>query len=361
MLAAQTRTVKQWAAATSPDSPDMYMDYFFDRTVRPPSPPKSTRAVPRRLFRPDRFGQAPMPYAATIGNGAFYGERGAIFAADRTVLEDVSAPAALRSLRTLDKLPPASYLAETVAPLTYKFANNYFHWMMDILPRLLLLRLTGIPIDRYIISPQGRYPYLETLRLLHVPEEALLVSDAGCHVLAKRLVVTSAVSHKQCYPRWAFEFLRRELAFASGGKPPDETYDKIYISRAKAGKRKVVNEAEVARLLKRYGFRIVELENMPLADQIHLFQSARTIVAPHGAGLTNLVFSPPGVKLIELFSPNYVKTYYWLLGSYIDADYYCLIGEPSGEPNPNSASDRRDNIVVPVGRLKKLLNIAGVR
>ncbi|GAA3408543.1 DUF563 domain-containing protein [Paenibacillus hodogayensis] len=355
MPAAPARTVKQWMEETAGLASGYYREFPFSLPPQPRQPKGLEVAHP--AFGRCRFRRLPVPFAAAIEDGAFRGERGVIFAPDGTLLQDVSAA---NEMRALGVWPRAERLSGTVAPLAFKFVNNYFHWMMDVLPRLLPLRLSGWPIDRYIISPQGPYPYVETLRLLGISEEKLLIAYSGSHWQADRLVVVPNVSRKELYPRWSFDFLRGAFARSvPEGQPDGPSY--VYISRAGALKRKIVNEEEVASLLKRHGFHIAQLEGMPLTEQIGLFRSAHTIVAPHGAGLTNLLFSPQGVRLIELFSPNYVKPYYWVLSSYLDADYYCLIGESSGLPDPERPPDRRDDIVVDVGKLTRLLHKAGIR
>jgi hypothetical protein len=53
----------------------------------------------------------------------------------------------------------------------------------------------------------------------------------------------------------------------------------------------------------RNGFSMHTLEGMTPRAQMQLFQNADFIVAPHGAGLANLLFCAPGTKIIE-FSPD---------------------------------------------------------
>ena len=49
-------------------------------------------------------------------------------------------------------------------------------------------------------------------------------------------------------------------------------------------------------------------------------------MAPHGAGLTNLVWCAPHTKVLEIFSPLYVNLCYWAIASVTQADYYYLLG-----------------------------------
>ena len=83
----------------------------------------------------------------------------------------------------------------------------------------------------------------------------------------------------------------------------------------------------------------IELEELSLSAQIALFAGAEAVVAPHGAGLTNLIWCAPQTKVLEIFSPLYVNLCYWAIASVVDADYYYLLG--SGEGVVDDVNDSR--------------------
>ena len=104
---------------------------------------------------------------------------------------------------------------------------------------------------------------------------------------------------------------------------PSTKNKKIYISRSKAARRRVINEHEVMGLLRQYGFEKYCLEDMPLQDQIDLFHDANFVVGPHGAGFVNLIFSD-SIKVIEMFGIPYVKPNYYLLSKARGHEYLPL-------------------------------------
>jgi hypothetical protein len=59
------------------------------------------------------------------------------------------------------------------------------------------------------------------------------------------------------------------------------------------------NETEVESGLKSYGFKTYLLEKMSLREQVILFAQAKIVIAPHGAGLTNLIFSQPAREALH--------------------------------------------------------------
>lgn len=54
-----------------------------------------------------------------------------------------------------------------------------------------------------------------------------------------------------------------------------------------------------------------------------LFANAKIVIAPHGAGLTNLIFCKPGTKVLEIFQSHEDDTYCYL-AQVLGLDYHCL-------------------------------------
>jgi capsular polysaccharide biosynthesis protein len=131
---------------------------------------------------------------------------------------------------------------------------------------------------------------------------------------------------------------------------------RLYISRAKALARRVANEEEILALLRPLGFQVIYAEDLSLTQQASYFAQAEAIVAPHGAGLTNLYFSRPGTKVIEiLFEPIGNRTHYWSLCDALEMEYLYTVGdavENQGAPEKN--------IRLPCPKLSTALRLAGI-
>jgi capsular polysaccharide biosynthesis protein len=80
--------------------------------------------------------------------------------------------------------------------------------------------------------------------------------------------------------------------------------DRLFVSRSDAAHRFLVNEEELFSALSVLGFQRIVPGRMTVREQIEAFSRAKVIVAPHGAALTNIIFSPPGLHLIEISSTN---------------------------------------------------------
>ncbi len=233
------------------------------------------------------------------------------------------------ALFRLEEIPPAAKIKGRVAILSGLAGHTYERWMLDILPRVELIRRGGIElnsIDWFVVNNINRPFQKETLALLKIPPTKTLSSDRYSHITATELIVASLPGYLDWISSGTIEFLRATF-LAQSSLSPEQYAARIYLSSARASERRVINESEVVELLERYGFQTVFLEEMPVVEQVGLFAKAEIIVAPHGSGMANLAFCKPNTTIIELFSPNYVRTDYWAISRQLRLQHYYLIGD----------------------------------
>lgn len=96
--------------------------------------------------------------------------------------------------------------------------------------------------------------------------------------------------------------------------------NRIYVSRADAKQRRVLNENCLTRRLREYGFESYGLSKLSLRQQINLFYSADIVVAPHGAGLSNLLFADR-TSVLELHPAPTVATHFYMLSKRMGHQY----------------------------------------
>ncbi|MGB3514239.1 MAG: glycosyltransferase 61 family protein [Microcoleaceae cyanobacterium] len=266
------------------------------------------------------------------------------------------------SIFSLKTLPQIQNIQGTVAVLSGIFNNNYFHWMFDILPRIELLRQSGINfknIDKFLINHQLPFQK-ETLKILDIPEAKIIDTEKHQHIQATKLIVPSFPGCVAWMPKWACDFLRTE--FLNLAETSDKI-DRIYISRKQANNRRIINEDEIINLLTKFGFKSVTLESMSVKKQASLLANAKVVISAHGGGLTNLVFCHPGTKVIEIFSPNYIYSCYWLISNLVGLEYYYLLGEnPLGFSFHEllSPNHRLEDIFVNINHLLEMMKFVGI-
>lgn len=330
-----------------------------------------------------RFGnkiELPASFVAIVPDGHFWlnqaQDKSAVITPDNQLLGDISPEFPVlspghpdnhpskHSLLSLSKLPPIEKLNGTVAILAGLLNDTYFHWMFDILPRIELLHRSNIEIaeiEKFLVS--SHLPFQkETLNLLGIPETKILETHKYPHIQATKLVVPSFPSTIAWMPQWVCDFLRTQF-LPQPAIAKTEKIERLYISRKSTANRRIINENQIIDLLKNFGFQSIVLESMSVIEQAALLTNAKVVIAPHGGGLTNIVFCQPGTKVIEIFSPNYVYPCYWLVSNAIALEYYYLLGEnPEGFYlhkllYPNA---RIEDIFVNPNQLLNILNFAGI-
>lgn len=304
----------------------------------------------------------PEAFVLTIDGGRVYGKNGVVITDEDQVLADTAiewiSSVDKHSIFRKNKFRPITYVDKTVAVIASTSAHCYFHWMFDVLPRLELLQRSQIPYDKIYLNPLQHPFQKESFARLGIDPEKVIWATRSAHIKAKKLIVPSLAAGRVgsdlpawAVPRWACDFAKSIV----GAQVPPVTNKRIYISRKQAATRTIVNESECLAALKRRGFEEVVLEKLSLQEQAELFASAECIVAPHGAGLTNLIFCRPGIRVIEIFSPHYVNTCYWMLSHQLELKHQCLFGTQEGL---SKESQLKNDVYIPVGTILNAIDVS---
>jgi len=307
-----------------------------------------TPAVPHSIARMDR--------------GRVWGEHGTVVSPDNKLVWDMSqepCPPPQHSIFQRTELPLPTYLPETVGVATDYSAANYYFWMTDVLAKIELWRTKGVQVEKYVINRRVRPFQTETLKTLGIPEERLIECHSDLHLQARRLILTPSVAYTGQTASWICELLRTRLGPAPSVKP-DPFYEKIYVSRAATTHRHLPNEGEICSLLSEQGFVPIHCDAYTVAQQARIFSSANVVIAPHGAALTNLMFCRPGTKVIELFSPNWLRHTYWVISERCQLEYHRLIGKKTETAELSDYQKIADDIQIEWDDLRSVMKQAGV-
>ena len=99
----------------------------------------------------------------------------------------------------------------------------------------------------------------------------------------------------------------------------------IFIFR-KENYRNIINHNEVLEMLKiKYdNIEWIVFNSLSFEETVNLFSKAKIIVGPHGAGFTNMLFSPNEITIIEFMSIDSPNVCYWHLSEMLDNKYYMI-------------------------------------
>ena len=195
--------------------------------------------------------------------------------------------------------------------LTARGTKNYFHWLIEVIPKLSLLenhhQYTNIPLLIPAGMPKQHY---EALKLIVGREKKLIFADINTHYFVKRAIIPSKLSElifdyqPNCQIEYddfkfnpiAMNYLRKKFL-----KPiKEKTKKRLYLTRKTSSMRRLVNEEEIEKLLIGYGFEVISPAEYTFEQQLGLFSSAEIIVGPSGATFSNIVFAPKNCKILLL-------------------------------------------------------------
>ncbi len=207
-------------------------------------------------------------------------------------------------------------------------SENYFHWMFEILPRLYFIKKTSLKTDYYLFSKNKKFQK-DSLKALKIKQNKIIDLNEKTHIKAKEGLFSSMPIYSGNPTPEVCDFVRK-LFLKKYNKKNYKKYEKLYVCRGNVKYRKVTNEKELINFLKKKGFTPVKMDGLSVFEQAKIFNSAKIIVAPHGAALTNLVFCEKGTKVIEFFNNGYVNSCYWILGNLVNLDYNYFLASKEG-------------------------------
>jgi len=216
----------------------------------------------------------------------------------------------MKNSRDITKEEPI-YFDGSLAVISSPGQQNYYHWMLQVLPRLKILAESKIHYDKiYLFADNFKYQWQKdslngVMNYLNIPQDKLLFTNKSNSVIeAKKLIVPSVAwlpSKNNFWHIWHYNLLIwYKKFFQDVFVKKMNTPKRIFISRSKAGYRRISNESDLFESLSKLGFISVRLEDMSIFEQATLFNNADIIVGPHGAGWTNLIFCKPNTKIIEI-------------------------------------------------------------
>jgi capsular polysaccharide biosynthesis protein len=190
---------------------------------------------------------------------------------------------------------------------------NYYHWMMEILPRLLyldqldpdtrswplLVPQSTLEVPNMVASLASLAPRRDIIPLRHertyALDQVIVLSAPSLLPLNLRKDYKAGPSDAATRPS-AVNALASHVVPRAGALTPS-TSRRLFLARG-AGIRSY-NEFEIEEVLKDLGFETVYIGQYPLRYQARLFASAEFLVGASGAAWTNLIFASGGTRALS--------------------------------------------------------------
>jgi hypothetical protein len=196
--------------------------------------------------------------------------------------------------------------------LSSRADTNWFHWLIETLPKLFYLDAEVSKDVPVIISSRIPETAKESLQLLTdrpiIEISALEATRVGKLFVSSPLLfhpdpvelhlkpVTNTINTEALiWLRERILGMARENLGEARGEPS------IYVKRS-GGARSIVNSRRVDKMLSKFGFVALDPVQMSFLEQVLAFNSAERIVLVGGASMANLIFCSPSAVVVTLRS-----------------------------------------------------------
>lgn len=233
------------------------------------------------------------------------------------IMHNINGNCAVRSRPTVTKVAEAF-------SLLHDHSHNYFHWLLEVLPRLLLARDQGLVDDIPLLVQERIAPQMEELlKLVFGKPPSLIKIGPGYNVEVGKLHLVTDICHNEVHTRHlpdrrdillsptAIQLLRKVVTplMRQGVKQ----FERVLIARQNVAFRRLVNREAMELLLKERGYAIFDPGIAPFSQQVQVFSNARFIICEAGAAQANLVFCQPGATICILVNGCKFSNYYYLM------------------------------------------------
>jgi len=235
------------------------------------------------------------------------------------------------------------------------WSKGYFHWFFDALPRLLI----GIRFEPtfVLILPQnfkGIRFVEQSLKLLGIDESKVFYMGPWDVLEIRKLAYVTLTAQSGNYNGEVVQELRnlflRSIRGRFGQVDSSSRSNRVFISRRKAISRRIINEDEVVKVVESFGFKVYVFEELEWEEQVSIMYNSKFLVAPHGAGLANMLFMNDGAGILEFLDVDGYSTNlcYFALSDILNFDYYYQLCK---------YDEKTKGFWVDVGKLKANLNL----
>jgi hypothetical protein len=223
--------------------------------------------------------------------------------------------------------------------LTTQYYNNYSHWITQVCASAaLMLRFCdkeGIT-DHVFVVPFGTSATrwkIESLVAVGVPRDSIVemggVVIHGRSVYYCSLEFSGLAGHTRTLLVEPMSHLFEQTIAHSMRAVPAERRaalpKRVFVDRSLSGTRLLSNRAEIYSLAEEFKLNLLRLEELSFLEQVCLFAQAEVVVAEHGAGLTNLLFSS-GCRVVELLPAGFGNLAYPAIAALRGLEFNRIIG-----------------------------------
>ncbi len=185
--------------------------------------------------------------------------------------------------------------------LTHWNSGVYGHWLLEGMPKLLLLRQVAAHLPCFrIVLPRALPEWVTRWIELVLPDVVIERYDERKEYLrCETLLIPTAVMHPEHFFHPMLSSRIDELCQSLAA--PEVERRKLYVTRVAPSRyRKLANQSQIEEIAAQEGLTLFTPEQLPIAEQIRAFASADLVVGEFGSAMHGTLFSPPRTRVLCL-------------------------------------------------------------
>ncbi len=205
---------------------------------------------------------------------------------------------------------------------------NYYHWICEAILRLWMVKKTltnyTLLLPEYYKNSDFIMSSIEPFKInniFFIPKDKSLYVKNLCMPQLKPLCDSYDIKKLHQIRDFYLTYIRQEK------KLNLNLGERLYLSRKKAARKKVLNEEDVESTVVKYGFTVIYNEDYSFFEQISIYSNAKYLISIHGSGLTNMLFMQPESVILEVLKkktntlnrPSFV---FWYQAAALGFKYY---------------------------------------
>lgn len=235
--------------------------------------------------------------------------------------------------------------------------SGYAHWPSEVLAKFRAIENSDIDTAevQFIVPPDLNDWQRESLELIGYPVRTVNQIEYEHRLTSQTVVIPSTSELLWTGPPYVspseIEWIREQVL--SQTKRKVSHYGKrLFVSRVDANKRNIVNRDEVLDALSHFDIDVIIPGKLSYSEQVTVFSRAELIVGPHGAGLTNIMYSQEAT-VVELLIEDIKNKHYYVLSNLSNLQYdYVWCERQKDEQTPQ----RHSNMIVDIEELKQTIS-----
>lgn len=176
--------------------------------------------------------------------------------------------------------------------------NNYWHFLIDFMPRLFCLNDIMNQEIQIIIPADLDKKYFEFI--IKYCELVKLDKPKFIKINRENLIYSFETLIFTSRPSISFDYVFYNKFI--GNSILKKKTRNLYVKRGNTINRKVLNENELIKFLQKYNYEIIDCAKMAIEEQIKVFSEAKNIIIPSGAAMANLLFVADNINVVEIRS-----------------------------------------------------------